>query len=196
MHSIYVFCIFQNLVEYYFVNDFLNLVILNQEWILEVFYVQHKNLWRWWKVNLKHYLYLILHCCNNVEALWLNQRENCRLSQCVCNCISCSFCSFEQFSWKLFNVLHDLSIFTAFLFSDDLAFLVICLNVFCSVIDDSITSSHLSHAFNNLCTLFRSFCFDYFMWFRSESRNFDDLLQCIQQLLSVFIYALTSHLMI
>ncbi len=118
-------------------------VILNQEWVFEVFCVQHENLWKWWKVSLKHHLYLILCCCSDVEALWLDQKENCHLNQCVC--ISCSFCSFEQFSWKLFNVLHDLLIFTAFLFSDDLAFLITCLNVFCSIIDDLITSSHSLH---------------------------------------------------
>ncbi len=120
-------------------------VILNQEWVFEVFCVQHENLWKWWKVSLKHHLYLILCCCSDVEALWLDQKENCHLNQCVCNCISCLFCSFEQFSWKLFNVLHDLLIFTAFLFSDDLAFLITCLNVFCSIIDDLITSSHSLH---------------------------------------------------
>ncbi len=142
-YSIYVFCVFQSLVEHHFVNNFLNLamhqrnIILNQERVLEIFCVQHENLWRWWKVSLKHYFHLILCCCSNVEALWLNQRENCRLNQCVCNCISYSFCSFKQFSQELFNVLHDLLIFTAFLFSDDLALLVTCLNVLCSIIDDS-----------------------------------------------------------
>jgi len=60
---------------------------------------------------------------------------------------SCSFCSFEQFSQELFDILHDLLIFTAFLFSDDLALLVTCLNVLCSIIDDSTASSHSLHAF-------------------------------------------------
>ncbi len=171
-------------------------IILNQEWILEVFCVQHENLWRWWKVSLKHHLCLILRCCSDVKALWLDQRENCRLSQCVCNCISCSFCSFEQFSWKLFNILHDLSIFTAFLFSDDLAFLVTCWNVLCSIVDDLTASSHSLHILDDLHTLLCSFCFDHFIWFHSESENLDNLLQCIQQLLSVLIYASTFHLMI
>ncbi len=201
-YSIYVFCVFQNLVERHLVDDSFNLamhqwsIILNQEWVLEVFCVQHENLWRWWKVNLKHHLRLILHCHNDVKALWLDQRENCRLSQCVCDCISCSFRSFEQFSQELFDILHDLLIFIAFLFSDNLALLVICLNVLCSVIDDSTASSHSLHALDDLHTLLRSFCFDYFVWFRSKSRNLDDLLQCIQQLLNVFIYALMLHLMI
>ncbi len=117
-------------------------IIFNQERILEVYCIQHENFWRWQKVSLKHHLRFILRCCDDVKALWLDQRENCRLSQCVCNCISCSFRSFEQFSQELFNVLHDLSILTAFLFSDDLALLVTCLNVLCSVINDSTASSH------------------------------------------------------
>ncbi len=171
-------------------------IILNQEWILEVFYVQHENLWRWWKVSLKHHLHLILHCYSNVEALWLDQRENCCLSQCVCDCISCSFRSFEQSSQELFNILHDFLIFTAFLFSDDLALFITCLNVLCSIINDSTAFSHSSHTLDDFYTLLRSFCFDHFMWSHSESRNLDDLLQCIQQLLSVFIYALMLHLMI
>ncbi len=171
-------------------------IILNQERILEVFCVQHENLWKWWKVSLKHYFHLVLHCCNDVKALWLDQKRNCCLNQYVCNCISCSFRSFEQFSQELFNVLHDFLIFTAFLFSDNLALLITCSNVLCSIINDSTTSFHLSHALNDLCTLLRSFCFNHFMWSRSESENLDDLLQCIQQLLSVLIYASTSHLMI
>ncbi len=154
-------------------------IIFNQEQVLKVYCVQHENLWRWWKVSLKHHVHFILHCCDDVRAFWLDQRENCRLSQCICNCISCSFCSFEQFSWELFNVLHDLLILTAFLFSNDLVLLVTCLNVLCSVINDLTTSSHLLHALDNLCTLFRSFCFDHFMWSYSESENLDDLLQCI-----------------
>ena len=168
-------------------------IILNWEQILEVFCVQHKNLWRWWKVSLKHHLHLILHCCSNVEALWLDQRENCCLSQCVCNCISCLFRSFEQFSRELFNILHDLLIFTAFLFSDDFALLVTCLNVLCSIIDDLTAFSHSLH---DLCTLLHSFCFDHFVWSRSESKILDDFLQCIQLLLSVLIYVLMLHLMI
>jgi len=171
-------------------------IILNWEWIFEVFCVQHENLWRWWKVSLKHHLHLILRCRSDVEALWLNQKKNCCLSQCVCDCISCLFRSFEQFSWKLFDILHDLSIFTAFLFSDDFALLVTCLNVLCSVINDSTTSFHLLHALNDLHTLLRSFCFDYFMWSRSKSENLDDFLQCIQQLLNVLIYASTFCFMI
>ncbi len=168
-YSIYVFCVFQSLVEHYLVDNSLNLamyqrsIILNREWILKVFCVQHENFRKWWKVSLKHHLHLILHCHSNVKALWLDQRENCRLSQCVCNCISCSFRSFKQSSQELFNILHDLLIFTAFLFSDDLALLVTCLNVLCLVIDDSTTSSHSSHALDDLFTLFHSFCFDYFM---------------------------------
>ncbi len=171
-------------------------IIFNQKWVLEVYYVQHENLWKWWKVSLKHHFRFILHCYDDVKAFWLDQRENCRLSQCVCDCISCSFRSFEQFSWELFNVLHDFSIFTAFLFSDDLALLITCLNVLCSVVDDSTTSSYLLHTFDNLHTLLHSFCFDHFMWSHSKSENLDDFLQCIQQLLSVLIYALMSHFMI
>ncbi len=184
-YSIYVFHVSQHFVKCHFVNNSLNLtmhqwsIIFNQEWVLEVYYIQHENFWRWWKVSLKHYLHFILHYYNNVKALWLDQKENCRLNQCVCNCISCSFRSFEQFSWELFNVLHDFLILTAFLFSDDLALLVTCLNVLCSIIDDSTASSHSLHAFNDLCTLLRSFCFDHFMWSRSESENLNDLLQCI-----------------
>ncbi len=201
-YFIYVFCVSWNLVEHHLVDDFLNFmmhqwsIILNQERVLEIFCVQHENLWKWWKVSLKHHLHLILHCRSDVEALWLNQKKNCRLNQCVCNCISYSFCSFEQFFWKLFNVLHDLLIFTAFLFSDDLTLFITCLNVFCSVIDDSTASSHSLHAFNDFHTLLRSFCFDHFMWSCSESENLDDFLQCIQQLLSVLIYVLMLHLMI
>ncbi len=138
-------------------------IILNQEQVLEVFCVQHENLWRWWKVSLKHHFYLILHCHSNVEALWLDQRKNCRLSQYVCNCISYSFRSFEQFFRKLFNILHDLLIFTAFLFSDDLAFLITCLNILCSVVDDSTTFFHSLHTLDNLHTFLHSFCFDHFM---------------------------------
>ncbi len=171
-------------------------VIFNRKRILEVYCVQHENLRRWWKVSLKHHLHFILHCCDNVRALWLRQWENCRLSECVCDCISYSFRSFEQFSRELFDVLHDLSIFTAFLFSDDLALLITCLNVLCSVINDSTASFHSLHTLNNFHTLLRSFCFDHFVWSRSESENLDDFLQCIQQLLDVFIYALTSHLII
>jgi len=131
-------------------------------------------------VSLKHHFHFILCCCNNVKALWLDQRKNYHLSQCVCNCISRSFCSFKQFSRELFNVLHDLLIFIAFLFSDDLALLVTCSNVLCLVINDSTTSFHSLYTFDNLCTLLRSFCFDYFMWSCSESENLDDFLQCIQ----------------
>ncbi len=154
-------------------------VILNQERVFEVFCVQHENLWRWWKVSLKHHFYLILHCHSNVKAFWLDQRENCRLNQSVCNCISCSFRSFEQFSQELFDILHDFLIFTAFLFSDDLALLVTCLNVLCSIIDDSTTSFHSLHTLDDFCTFLRSFCFDHFVWSCSESENLDDLLQCI-----------------
>ncbi len=171
-------------------------IILNQEQVLEVFCIQHENFWRWWKVSLKHHLHLILHCCNDVEALWLDQKKNCCLSQCVCNCISCSFRSFKQFSQELFNILHDLSIFTAFLFSDDLALFITCLNVLCSVINDSTASFHSSHALDDLHTLLRSFCFDHFVWSCSKSENLDNFLQCIQQLLNVLIYALMSRLMI
>ncbi len=154
-------------------------IIFNWKQILEVYCVQHENLWRWWKVNLKHYLRFILHCCDDVRAFWLDQRENCCLSQCVCNCISCSFCSFEQFSRELFNILHNLSILTAFLFSDDFVLLVICLNVLCSIVDDLTASSHSLHALDDFCTLLRSFCFNHFVWSRSKSENLDDLLQCI-----------------
>jgi len=201
-YFICIFHVFQCLVKCCFVNDFLYFmmhqrnIIFNQEWVLEVYYIQHENFWRWQKVSLKHHFHFILHCCDDVKALWLNQKENCHLSQCVCNCISCSFRSFEQFSWELFNILHDLLIFTAFLFSDDLALLVTCLNVLCSVVDDSTVSFHSLHVFNNLYTLFRSFCFDYFMWSCSKSENLNDFLQCIQQLLNVFIYASMFHLMI
>ena len=155
-------------------------IIFNQEQILEVYCVQHENLWRWWKVSLKHYLHFILCCCDDVRVFWLNQRENCCLSQCVCNCFSYSFCSFEQFSQELFNVLHDFSIFTAFLFSDDFALLVTCLNVLCSIINDSTTFSHSLHTLDDLHTLLCSFCFNHFMWSRSESENLNDFLQCIQ----------------
>jgi len=96
----------------------------------------------------------------------------------------------------LFNILPDLLIFTAFLFSDDLALLVTCLNVLCLIINDSTVFFHSSHAFDDFHTLLCSFCFDHFMWSCLESRNLNDLFQCIQQLLSVFIYALTFHLMI
>ncbi len=201
-YSIYVFCVSWSLVKHHFVNDSFNLamhqqdVILNQEWVLEVFCVQHENLWKWWKVSLKHHLHLILHCRDDVEALWLNQRENCRLSQCVCDCISCSFHDLKQFSWELLNILHDFSIFTALLFSDNFALFITCLNVLCSVIDDLTTSFHSLHAFDDFHTLLHSFCFDHFMWSCSKSENLDDFLQCIQQLLHVFIYALTSHLLI
>ncbi len=171
-------------------------IILNQERVLEVFCIQHENLWRWWKVNLKHHLHFILCCRSDVEALWLDQRKNCHLSQCVCDYISCSFCNFEQFSWKLFNILHDLLIFTAFLFSDDLALFITCLNVFCSVINNLITSSYSSHALDDLHTLLHLFCFDHFMWSCSKNENLNDLLQCIQQLLSVLIYTSTFHLII
>jgi len=147
-------------------------------------------------VSLKHHFHFILHCCDDVRAFWLDQKKNCCLNQCICNCISCSFRSFEQFSWELFNVLHDLLIFTAFLFSDDLTFLVTCLNVLCSIINDLTASFHSLHAFDDLCTLLHSFCFDHFMWSHSKSENLDYLLQCIQQLLDVFIYASTSHFMI
>ncbi len=57
-------------------------------------------------MSLKHYFHFILHCCDDVRAFWLDQKKNCCLNQCICNCISCSFRSFEQFSWELFNVLH------------------------------------------------------------------------------------------
>ncbi len=171
-------------------------IILNWEWILEVFCVQHENLWRWWKVSLKHHLHLILHCHNDVKAFWLDQRENYCLSQCICDCISYSFRRFEQFSWELFDVLHNLSIFTAFLFSDDFALLITCLNVLCSVVNDSTTPFYSLHAFDDFCTLLRSFYFDHFIWSRSESENLDDLLQYIQQLFSVLIYASTLHFMI
>jgi len=130
-------------------------------------------------VSLKHHLHFILHCYDDVKVLWLDQRENCCLSQCVCNCISCSFRSFEQFSWELFNVLHDLLIFITFLFSDDLALFITCLNVLCSVINDSTTSSHSLHTLDNLHTLFCSFCFNHFMWSCSESENLNDFLQYI-----------------
>ncbi len=171
-------------------------IILNREQILKVFCVQHENLWKWWKVSLKHHFHLILHCRSDVKAFWLDQKKNCRLNQCVYDCISYSFRSFEQFSQELFNVLHDLLIFTAFLFSDDFALLVTCSNVLCSVINDLITSFHSLHTLDDLHTLLRSFCFDHFMWSRLKSRNLNDLLQCIQQLLSVLIYALTLYLMI
>ncbi len=138
-------------------------IIFNQEWILEAYYIQHENLWKWWKMSLKHHLYFILCYCDDVKVLWLDQKRNCHLSQYICNCISCSFRSFKQFSQELFDILHDFSIFTAFLFSDDLAFLVTCLNILCSVINDLTTSSHSSYALNDLCTLLCSFCFDHFM---------------------------------
>ncbi len=145
---------------------------------------------------MKHYFHFILCCYDNVRVFWLRQWENCRLSECVCNCISCSFHDLKQFSWELLDILHDLLIFTALLFSDNLALFIACLNVLYSIIDDLTASSHLLHAFDNLCTLFRSLCFDHFIWSRSESENLDDFSQCIQQLLHVFIYALTFHLLI
>ncbi len=147
-------------------------------------------------MSLKHHLRFILRCCDDVKAFWLRQWENCRLSECVCNCISCSFRDLKQFSWELLDILHDFLIFTALLLSDNLALLITCLNVLHSVIDDSTTSSHSLHALDDLCTLLRSFCFDHFMWSRSENENLDDLSQCIQQLLRVFIYVLTFHLLI
>jgi len=131
-------------------------------------------------VSLKHHLRFILCYYDDIRALWLNQRENCRLSQYVCNCISCSFRSFKQSSQELFNVLHDFLIFIMFLFSDDLALLVTCLNVLCSIINDLTTSFHSLHALDNLHTLLRSFCFDHFIWSCSKSENLDDFLQCIQ----------------
>jgi len=147
-------------------------------------------------VNLKHHLHFILCCRSDVEALWLDQRKNCHLSQCVCDYISCSFCNFEQFSWKLFNILHDLLIFTALLFSNNLALFIACLNVLYSIIDDLTVSSHSLHTFDNLCILFCSLCFDHFMWSCSKSENLDDLSQWFQQLLHVFIYTLILHLLI
>ncbi len=147
-------------------------------------------------MSLKHHFRFILCYCDDVKVLWLDQKENCCLSQYICNCISCSLYSFKQFSWELFNVLHDFLIFTTFLFFDNLVLLVTCVNVLCSVVNDSTTSSHSLHTLDNLCTLLCSFCFDYFIWFRSENENLDNLLQCIQQLLDVFIYALTSYLVI
>ncbi len=171
-------------------------VIFNQERVLEIFCVQHENLWRWWKVSLKHHLHLILYYHSNVKALWLDQKKNCCLSQYVYDCISCSFCSFEQFSWELFNILHDFLIFITFLFSDDLALLVTCLNVLCSIINNSTAFSHSLYSFDDLHTFLHSFCFDHFIWSCSESENLDNFLQCIQQLLSVLIYASMFHLMI
>ena len=147
-------------------------------------------------MSLKHHLCFILHCCDNVKAFWLDQRENCRLNQCVCNCISCSFRSFEQFSWELFDILHNLLIFTVFLFSDDLALLITYLNVLCSIINNSTTSFHSLHILDNFYTLLHSFCFDHFVWSCSESENLDDFLQCIQQLLDVLIYTLIFHFII
>ncbi len=171
-------------------------IIFKWEQILKVYCIQHENLWKWWKVSLKHHLHFILRCYNDVRALWLCQWENCCLSECVYDCISCSFCNLKQFSWELLDILHDLLIFTALLFSDNFTLLITCLNVLYSVIDDSTVSSHSSHALDDLCTLLCSFCFDHFIWSRSESENLDDFLQCIQQLLHVFIYALTFHLLI
>ncbi len=130
-------------------------------------------------MSLKHYFHFILCCCDDVRVFWLDQRENCCLSQCVCNCISCSFRSFKQFFQELFNILHDFLILTAFLFSDDLVFLITCLNIFCSIIDDLTTSSYSLHAFNDLHTLLCSFCFNHFVWSRLKNENLDDLLQCI-----------------
>ena len=171
-------------------------IIFNWEQILEVYCVQHENFWKWWKVSLKHHLRFILRCCDDVRAFWLHQWENCRLSECVCNCISCSFHDLKQFSWELLNILHDFSIFTALLFSDNLALFITCLNVLYSIINNSTTSSHSSHALDDLCTLLRSLCFDYFIWSCLESENLDNLSQCIQQLLHVFIYVLMFHLLI
>ena len=147
-------------------------------------------------MSLKHHLRFILRCCDDVKAFWLRQWENCRLSECVCNCISCSFYNLKQFSWELLNILHDLLIFTALLFSNNLALFIACLNVLYSIIDNLIISFHSSHAFDDFCTLLRSLCFDHFMWSRSESENLDDLSQCVQQLLHVFIYALMLHFLI
>ncbi len=151
-------------------------IILNQEQILEIYYIQHEDLWKWWKVSLKQHFHFILHCCDDVRALWLDQKKNCCLSQCVYDCIFCSFCSFEQFSQELFDILHDFLIFTAFLFSDDLTLLITCLNVLCSFINDWTASSHSLHTFDDFHTLLHSFCFDHFMWFRLKSENLNDLL--------------------
>ncbi len=150
-------------------------IIFNQEQILEVYCVQHENLWRWWKVSLKHHLHFILRCCDDVKAFWLRQWENCHLSECVCNCISYSFHDLKQFSWELLNILHDLLIFIVLLFSDNLAFFITCLNVLYSIINDSIIFSHLSHALDDFCTLLHSFCFDHFIWSRSKSENLNNL---------------------
>ncbi len=147
-------------------------------------------------MSLKHHLHFILHCYDDVKALWLRQWENCRLSECVCNCISCLFHDLKQLSWELLNILHDLLIFIMLLFSDNLAFLITCLNILYSVINDLTVSSHLLHALDDLCTLLHSLCFDHFMWFHLKSENLNDFLQCIQQLLRVFIYALMSCLLI
>ncbi len=151
-------------------------IIFNQEWIFKVFHVQHENLWRWWKVSMKHYLCLILCCCDDVKALWFCQRENHCLSQCVWNCISHSFRSLKQFSWESLNILHDLLIFTAFLFSDDFIFLVACLNVFYLISDDSTVSSHSLYALDDFHALSYSFCFNHFIWSRSKSESFNDFL--------------------
>ncbi len=167
-------------------------IILNWEQVLKVYCVQHENLWKWWKVSLKHYFRFILYCYDDFKALWLDQKENCCLSQCVCNCISCSFYSFEQFSWKLFNVLHNLLIFTAFLFSDDFALFITCLNVLCSVIDDLTASFHSLHTFDDFHTLLHSFYFDHFIWSHLKNENLENFLQCIQQLL-VYMIATRSQ---
>ncbi len=171
-------------------------IIFNWEWIFKVYCIQHENLWRWWKVSLKHHLHFILHYYDDVRAFWLHQWENCRLSECFCDCISYSFHDSKQFSWELLDILHNFSIFTALLFSDNLALFITCLNVLYSVINNSITSSHLLHTLDDFCTLFRSFCFDHFMWSCLKSENLNDLSQCIQQLLHIFIYTLMLHLLI
>ncbi len=184
-YSIYVSCVSWHFVKYHFVNDSLNLmmhqrnIIFNQERVLEVYCIQHENFWKWWKVSLKHSLHFILHYYDDVRAFWLRQWENCCLNECVCNCISCSFYDLKQFSWELLNILHDLSIFIAFLFSDNLALFITCLNVLYSVLDNSTAFSHSLHTLDNFCTLLRSLCFDHFMWFRSKSENLNDLSQCI-----------------
>ncbi len=136
---------------------------------------------------MKHHLCLILCCHNDVKALWFHQKENRHLSQCVWDCISRSFRSWKQSSWESLDVLHDLLIFIMFLFSDDLAFLVACLNVLYSIFDDSTVSFHSLYILDDLHALSHSSYFDYFMWFHSKSESLNDFFNAFS---SCFVYLL------
>jgi len=94
----------------------------------------------------------------------------------------------------LLNILHDFSIFTALLFSDNLALFIACLNVLYSVIDDLTVSSHSLHAFDDLCTLLRSFCFDHFVWFRSNSDSDICSFKVLMNFFSFIVFQLQRNL--